>query len=124
MKTITKLLLNIENRARTYFERIPFVQAFLAGIGVIIFWRGIWELLDATGVSPIASIILGTLILGSVGVFVQTFIGNTMIIKEVKQEERKEEKSIKKIEGEVGIETVTIAQLSAKLDAVLEKMDK
>ena len=111
MKAITKFLLGIENRARAYFEKIPFVQAFLAGIGVIIFWRGIWELLDATGVSPIASIIL------------ETFIGNTMIIKEVKQEEYKEEKSIQKIEGEVGAETITIAQLSTKIDAILEKMN-
>ena len=109
MKPITKMLLDIEERARRYFEKIPFVQAFLAGVGVIIFWRGIWELLDTVKVSPLTSIILGSLILGGVGAFIQTFIGNTIIIKEVKQEENKEKKEIKKIEGEMGTETVTLA---------------
>ena len=124
MKSITKTFLTIEERARHYFERIPFLQAFLAGIGVIIFWRGIWEWLDQSGVSPIASVILGALILICVGVFVQTFIGNTIIIKEVKQEEKTEKKAIQKIEGEEVTESITLSGLSAKLDAIMKKIDE
>jgi len=124
MRPITKLFLTIEDKARAYFERMPFVQAFLAGVGVIIFWRGIWEWLDRSGVSPLASVIFGTLILGSVGVFVQTFIGNTIIIKEVKQEEKIEKKAIQKIEGEMGTGTVTLEQLSAKLDALIQRIEE
>ncbi len=122
MKSITKKFLGIEERARRYFEQFPFIQAFFAGIGVIIFWRGIWEFLDRSGVSPLASVLLGSLILGGVGVFVQTFIGNTIIIREVKQEEKMEKQTIQKIEGEESAETITLASLSAKLDQVIKKM--
>ncbi|MEI7777146.1 MAG: hypothetical protein WCI52_00905 [bacterium] len=123
MKSVTKTLIGLEDRARQIFEKIPFVQAFLAGVGVIIFWRGVWELLDVSGVTPITSIILGSLILGAVGVFVQTFIGNTIIIKEVKQEEKSDKdegKSIQKIAGIESTEKVTLSELSAKLDKLIE----
>lgn len=120
MKEITKQLLDIENRARNYFEQFPFVQAFIAGVGVIIFWRGIWEWLDINQVSPFASVILGTLILGGVGVFVQTFIGNTIIIREVKQEEKLE----KKVESHISTDAVTLEQLSQKIDNLAKKLEE
>ncbi len=124
MKPITTFFLKTEDRARRYFERIPFIQAFLAGIGVIIFWRGVWEWCDRADISPLLSIVLGSLILGGVGVFVQTFIGNTIIIKNVKREERNEQRAIREIEGEVVTEEVTLAELSAKLDRVIEQIEK
>ncbi|MEI6316223.1 MAG: hypothetical protein WCO65_00665 [bacterium] len=123
MKSITKTLLEIEDRARLHFEKTPFLQALLAGIGVIIFWRGIWEWLDVQKISPVVSVMIGSLILLSVGVFVQTFIGNTIIIKNVKQEEQLEKKAIKEMESEVDTEEVTLASLSAKLDSLLQKID-
>jgi hypothetical protein len=124
MKPITRTLLKVEDNARRYFERIPFVQAFIAGIGVIIFWRGVWEWLDRSGVSPELSILLGMLLLGSVGVFIQTFIGNTIIIKSVKDEEKKEQKALQQVEGEVGTEEITIAALAAKIDTLAELISK
>ncbi len=124
MKPITKRFLGIEERARSYFERMPFVQAFLAGIGVIIFWRGIWEWFDRIDISPFGSVVIGSLILGGVGVFVQTFIGNTIIIREVKQEERIEKKAIQKVEGETLTEGVTLAELSQKIDRLIEQVGK
>ena len=124
MRSTTKMLLIFEDKARQYFERMPFLQALLAGVGVIIFWRGIWEWLDQLGVSPLASVILGALILAGVGVFVQTFLGNTIIIKEVKHEERAQMKTLRKIEGEEGTEVVTLAELSRKIDALSKKIDE
>ena len=124
MRTITNFFLGIEERARVYFERLPFIQAFIAGIGVIIFWRGVWEFLDTQGISPIGSVVIGILLLGSVGVFIQTFIGNTIIIKNVKQEEKMEKKELEKVEGEVGIEEVTVQALSKKLDLLMQKVSE
>lgn len=120
----TKLLLSIEEHARNFFGRIPFIQAFLAGVGVIIFWRGIWEWLDNVEVSPLASVVIGTLILGGVGVFLQTFIGNTIIIKSVKKEEAQEKKVLKEIEGEGAIEEITLSALSRKIDFLIEQNKK
>ena len=124
MRPNTNIFVAIEDRARRFFERTPFLQAFLAGIGVIIFWRGVWEWCDQSGISPVASIIIGGLILIVVGVFVQTFIGNTLIIKEVKQEEKIEKSAIHKMEGEVGTEEITLVDLSKKLDQLIEKIEK
>lgn len=123
MKSFQKFLLNGEESARRYFEHYPFLQAFFAGIGVIIFWRGIWEWLDNNHISPILSIIIGILILFFVGVFVQTFIGNTIIIKNVEQEEKKEKHAIKKMAGDVDTEEVTLASISAKIDQLTQKIE-
>ena len=123
MQSITDFFLKIEEDARKYFERIPFIQAFVAGIGVIIFWRGVWEFLDASGVSPLASVILGSLLLGAVGVFIQTFIGNTIIIRNVKREEKMEQKMLAKMEGEVDTEEITLKVLSDKIDALARRLE-
>jgi hypothetical protein len=120
MKPITKKLLTIEDQARRFFERTPFIQAFFAGVGVIIFWRGIWELLDQVGISPGFSVVIGALILGGVGVFVQTFIGNTIIIKEVKQEEKIEKKTLQKMEGDSYPTEITLDALSRKIDTLAD----
>lgn len=124
MRHITNFLLNTEERARKFFINMPFLHAFLAGIGVIIFWRGAWELFDNLDVSPISSIIIGALILGGVGVFIQTFLGNTLIIKNVTREEKKEEKDIREVEAKISEEEITLKQLSDKIDALSEKLNK
>lgn len=121
MNYLTKKLLSMQQRARKYFEQFPFLQAILAGVGVIVFWRGIWEGLDRTGVSPLVSIILGIIILGAVGVFVETFIGNTIIIKEVLQEEKVEKKNMKEVSNE---EKTSLAEISIKLDQIIKKMEE
>ena len=123
MKRITSILLQTEEDARKYFERTPFLQAFIAGVGVIVFWRGVWEWLDGIHVSPFTSVVVGTLLLGGVGVFLQTFIGNTIIIKNVNQEEKKEKKIFEKIEGEVVGEDITLKQLSDKIDELSRKIE-
>ena len=124
MKSITKMLLETEESARLYFEKTPFIQAFLSGIGVIIFWRGIWEWLDMAQVSPFTSVIVGAAILLCVGVFVQTFIGNTIIIKNVKQEEREEKHAIHEVEANVDTEEITLESLSEKIDMLMKKFDE
>lgn len=118
--------LKIEDRARKYFERFPFIQAFMAGIGVILFWRGIWEVSDMYGLDPRLSIILGVLILGSVGLFVQTFVGNAIIIKNVKREidlDKESRKEFSVFEKNISQEEITLAHLSEKLDKLADKVD-
>ncbi|MBP6884929.1 MAG: hypothetical protein KBC17_03890 [Candidatus Pacebacteria bacterium] len=124
MKEITKTLLRFESYARKFFEQYPFLQALLAGIGVIIFWRGIWEWLDDINVSPFSSIIIGAIILFGVGAFLQTFIGNTIIIKNVEQEEKIEKKVLKDIVSEEKSEDITLSILSKKIDLLISKLDK
>lgn len=116
---VTKTLLNIEDNARKFFERIPFIHALLAGIGVVLFWRGIWESADKMALDPLSSALLGIALLGGIGLFIQTFVGNTIIIKSVKKEEQLEKTTVKKVQQE----EITLLQLSQKIDELNSKID-
>jgi len=124
MKYFTNIFLQIEERARSYFERFPFVHAFLGGVGVVLFWRGTWELVDQMRIDPVVSIIIGSLLLGSIGLFIHTFVGNAIIIKNVekdKQMTKKAEHEIAVVEQDVKKEEITLTQLADKIEQ-LEKV--
>ncbi len=123
---VTNTLLKIEEGARKFFEYIPFTHAFLAGVGVILFWRGVWEIADILMLDPVASILLGCVILGGIGLFIQTFVGNAIIIKNVKREEQREaatERKVKQVEQELVTEEITMNKLAQKLDELNKKID-
>lgn len=126
MKYVTNVFLNIETRARKYFEKYPFTHAFLAGVGVILFWRGAWEVADIINLGPLSSIVVGTLLLGGVGLFVHTFVGNAIIIKNVEKEKRieqKTEKDVTKVEKGIKEEEITLFELKSKLEKIESKLD-
>jgi len=119
MKYVTNIFLRIEERARTYFERVPFLHAFLGGVGVVLFWRGVWELADRIHIDPIVSIVVGSLLLGAIGLFLHTFVGNAIIIKNVEKDKRmttRAEHEIAAVEKDIKREGATLDQLSAKID--------
>lgn len=119
MKYVTNIFLRIEERARTYFERVPFLHAFLGGVGVVLFWRGVWEIADRIHIDPIVSIVVGSLLLGAIGLFLHTFVGNAIIIKNVEKDKRmttKAEHEIAAVEKDIKREGATLDQLSAKID--------
>lgn len=126
MKYFTNIFLQIEERARSYFERFPFVHAFLGGVGVVLFWRGTWELADQMRIDPVVSIIIGSLLLGSIGLFIHTFVGNAIIIKNVEKDKQMTKKaghSIIAAEQNIKKEEITLQQLSEKIDR-LEQLVK
>lgn len=119
-------LLIIEERARRSFEEYPFIHAFLAGVGVILFWRGVWEIADINRISPTLSVLLGILILGGIGLFIQTFIGNTLIIKKIKHEvelEKENKKEVTAVENEMIKEEITLNHLYNQIKELQEKID-
>jgi hypothetical protein len=119
MKYVTNIFLRIEERARTYFERVPFLHAFLGGVGVVLFWRGVWEIADRIHIDPIVSIVVGSLLLGAIGLFLHTFVGNAIIIKNVEKDKRmttRAEHEIAVVEKDIKQEGATLEQLSAKID--------
>lgn len=120
MKYFTSLFLNIESKARAAFERFPFVHAFLAGVGIILVWRGVWETADYLGLMPLASIAIGVVLLVAIGLYLQTLVGNTIIIKEV----AKDKAMTAKTEREVKEEEITMAHLAHKLEIIEAKVDR
>jgi hypothetical protein len=126
MKRLTNIFLKIEDKSRNYFEKIPFFHAFFAGVGVVLFWRGVWETSDRLGIAPVWSIILGVSILLVIGLFLQTFVGNTIIIKKVESEKRldlKTKTDLEKVEREEKLEEMTLEILAKKLEVIESKIE-
>jgi hypothetical protein len=59
----------------------PFFLAFLGGIGVILFWRGIWHLADVTPFlsHPLTSLLVGAVILAATGLFILQLVGTAAV---------------------------------------------
>jgi hypothetical protein len=100
MKNIVHFFDKLEDKIRKQLSRYPIAYGFVGGIGVVLFWRGIWHTADDIGMSGTTSIILGTIILLLSGVFVSVFVGNRIIITGL----RGEKKLAEKTEDEISLE--------------------
>ena len=124
MRYVTNTFLAIEDKARAFFEKFPFTHAFFAGVGVILFWRGVWELADYFEIHPVLSVVLGIVLLVGIGLFIQTFVGNAIIIKSVTHGTNLDKKILQEIESEVTQEEVTLLTLNKKIDALVKKLEE
>ena len=109
----------LENKIRKKLSYHPIVYAFIVGIGVILFWRGIWHTADDAGLSSTASVILGFIILVLTGVFVSSFIGNRLIISGLVGEKKLSEKE----EEEIETEEIQLRNLQNTLSKLEKKLD-
>jgi len=136
----------LEDRVRGRLSRKPIFYAFLGGIGVVFFWRGVWHLIDAVmffyfGEIPLDGITrtpglpwwdgllsfsIGSTLLLLSGVFVSNFIGNEVILSDVKGEQkvvRKAQKQIVEERGDLSSIERELKQLSHQIDRLEKKMD-
>ncbi|KND48792.1 MAG: hypothetical protein AB198_01070 [Parcubacteria bacterium C7867-003] len=104
----------LEDKTRAKLSHFPLIYALLGGIGVVLFWRGVWHTTDfvtayLTGVAQIdlfniidgpLSFVVGTAILLITGVYVSAFIGNRLIITGLSGEKKLAEKTEEEIETE------------------------
>ncbi len=120
IKQIIKFFDRLEDRARGKLSRVPIFYAFLGGIGVVLFWRGVWHSADDFNMPAIASLILGTIILLITGAFVSTFIGNKLIVTGLYGEKRLAEKT----EEEIKSEGDQIDRLQTTLNRVEKELEK
>jgi hypothetical protein len=127
MKHITSFLLRIESCSRNFFEQIPFIHGFLAGIGIVLFWRGVWHIADEIQLSSVASLIIGSILLGAIGLFLHTLVGNAIIIKNVEKDtttSKKTEKELLEVEANIQQEELTLQTLQKELDKIHKKLDE
>lgn len=102
----------LEDHIRARLSRTPIIYSLIGGIGIVLFWKGVWEtagyfwLLDGPG-----SIVLGTTLLLSTGLLVSFFIGDTIIISGIKREKKLAERT----EQEVHTEEDLILDVERKL---------
>ena len=106
----------LEDKTRAKLSRTPLMYALIGGVGIILFWRGVWHLADDVNLSAELSTIIGAFILLITGVFVSTFIGNRLLISGLYGEKKLAEKTQEEIETEE-------AQIK-KLQSTMERVEK
>ena len=92
----------LEDRIRNTLSRYPIVYAFIGGTAIVLFWRGVWKVADATPflTGPV-SIFISVAVLLVTGLFVSFFIGDTIIISGLKKEKRLDEKVASEVKTEL-----------------------
>ncbi|MBA3732997.1 hypothetical protein H0W91_01325 [Patescibacteria group bacterium] len=120
---MTKKIFNyfdkLEDKTRAKLSRFPFVYAFIGGVGVILFWRGVWHLADDAYLNSFISLIIGGVILLVTGIFVSAFVGNRLIISGLSGEKKLSDKTIEEIETE----EEQIKKMQKTLERVEEKIE-
>lgn len=92
---------NLEDSTRHHLSRWPVLYAFVGGVGIVLFWRGIWDLADQIDfLTPIVSIIISTIIMLLTGTFVSFFIGGRLLLSGLMREKRIDEKTESEIAEE------------------------
>ncbi len=99
-KKTVKFFDKLEDKIRGKLSHYPIVYALIGGIGVVLFWRGVWHIADEINLDSVLSIIIGILTLLMTGVFVSAFIGNKLIITGLSGEKKLSEKEQSEIETE------------------------
>ena len=111
----------LEDKARSRLSRNPLLYAFLSGVGVVLFYRGVWMIADnfsfMTG--PV-TFLISIAILFSTGVFVFHFVSDQIIISGLRQEK----KLIEKTEEEIKEETITLKEMRVLLQRIEKRLDE
>lgn len=112
----------------------PGLYAFIVGVGIVLFWRGVWHTVDNlhsyyngylsmdSVMSPWwdgpLSLVTSILILYFTGAFISSFIGNELILSGL----RGEKKLTEKTESELQNETRAISDIKDSLVHISDKL--
>ena len=139
MKKIRDFSEKIEEKIRIYLSHRPKLYALIVGIGIVIFWRGVWHTTDfvhslisyfqgnlttdslsGTWWDGPLSFIVGILILFISGAFTSSFIGNELILSGLRGEKRLSQKTETEIKGEEEF----ISDIKEELETMTEKVEQ
>ena len=118
MKLI-KFLDKLEDRIRKALSKRPIAYTFIGGVGIVLFWRGVWLVADDFEfMTGYVSILISTVILLLTGLFVSFFIGDELIIAGLKKEKKISEKT----EEEINNEEMTLQELKKEIRLLSQKL--
>jgi hypothetical protein len=141
VKKVIKFFDKLEDRTRGFLSHYPIVYGFLGGIGIVLFWRGVWHTADVISLAFLAeepistfavldgpiSIFVGSIILLLTGVFVSEFIGNKIIISGLVGGKKLSEMQKEEIETEEAqLENIesTLVRMEKKISELEETIEK
>jgi hypothetical protein len=132
-------MVKVFNRFHIFLSHHSYLYATIVGIGIVLFWRGVWHSADtlhlyinhyySTGSTSLLdhpwwdgplSFVVGCLILYSTRAFVSSFIGNELILSGL----RKEEKLAKETEGDLKIEVLAIGDIKQEINSITKKLEE
>jgi len=141
IKKIVRFFDKLEDRIRGRLAHFPIFYAFVGGVGIVVFWRGVWHTADLVmeiffnnsasqnltidlGKFPWwdgpLSIIIGSILLLISGLFVSNFIGNEILISGLRGEKRLAEKT----EAEVRSDAVATRQLREEVQKMSKRLER
>lgn len=128
LEKVNKFFDRLEDKIRGHLSHYPIVYAFIGGVGVILFWRGVWHTADlfAFMTGPVSTII-GVALLLLVGLFVSFFIGDSIIITGIKSEKKLAEKTELEVETEKEeLDEVreTVKEVEHEVEEIKKMLDK
>jgi len=101
IKKIFSFFDKVEDNIRGSLSHYPITYALISGIGIVLFWRGVWHTADIfpfmTG--PV-SLLISIIILLSTGLFVSFFVGENIFVAGI----RREKKLVEKLESSIETE--------------------
>ncbi len=92
----------LEDTLRSRLSRYPVLYTFIGGVGIVLFWRGVWMTADMVPflTGPV-SIVVSVGILLVTGLFVSFFIHDDIIRSGLKEEKKLVEKTKFEVEQEM-----------------------
>ncbi|MBX4199922.1 hypothetical protein KW790_00460 [Candidatus Parcubacteria bacterium] len=90
---IIKWFDRLEDQVRHHLSGYPQLYAFIAGVSVVLFWRGVWHLADDYDVGSLTSIIVSIILMLLTGTFVSFFLGTRLLVSGLRDEKRIDEKT-------------------------------
>jgi len=134
-----KTIRRYREKITIYLSHRPKLYALIVGIGIVLFWRGVWHTTDlvhtyfkffqssSTIGAPYSawwdgplSLIVGVIILYFTGAFISSFIGNELILAGLRKEKRLEGKT----ESEMKSEAQSVLEIRSGLKNVEEKIEE
>lgn len=116
----------LEDRVRARLSHAPVAYALIGGVGIVLFWKGVWEMAEAVHLlDGFGSLALGTVILLVSGLLVSFFIGDTIIISGLKRDKKIAEKTEQRIRTEsdliIDVER-KLADMQRQIGEIQEKL--
>ena len=94
VKKILSFFDKLEDYVRINLSHSPIIYALVGAIGIILLWKGVWEVAQLIPrLNGFGSIVMGVIILLVSGLLVSFFIGDSIIISGFKKEKKLVEKS-------------------------------